>query len=90
MNKNIEILLSKLEPEIDSKCKEIKLKRIKKVKDIIFIISLILLTILPSILYLLNISLIYYISLIIIISSLRLFIKLPDILKKDLKGVCYE
>lgn len=90
MNKNIEKLLSNLQPEIDSKCREIKLKKANKRKSILSFISLLLLTITPSILYLFNINLIYFVLLIILITSLRLFIKLPDILKKDLKGVCYE
>ncbi len=87
MNKDVEQLLSLLEPEIDKKCLELKRKRKKEIHYIILLCSIL---ILPSIFFILNISIIYFILMIVIISGLKLFIKLPDILKLDLKGVCYE
>lgn len=87
MTKDIDKLLNKLEPIIDNKCTEIKKQ--KKENILMTLLCLLFLTI-PIILLILNISIIYFIFLILIIMLLRLFIKLPDILNKDLKGACYE
>ena len=45
---------------------------------------------LPSFLILFNLNITYFIIAIIIILILTIFIKLPDLLSSNLKGVCYE
>lgn len=90
MTKDIDELLNKLEPIIDNKCDEIKSKKIQKKENILMTLLCLLFLTIPIILLILNISIVYFIFLILIIISLRLFIKLPDILNKDLKGACYE
>lgn len=87
MNKDLENLLDNLEPYIDKKCLEIKNKRRKRI-TYLFITIIIICT--PSICFLLNIKLIYCVLLLIIIGSVRLFVKLPDLLKIDVKENCYE
>lgn len=90
MTKDIDELLNKLEPVIDNKCTEIKNKKIQKKENILMTLLCLLFLTIPIILLILNISIIYFIFLTLIIILLRLFIKLPDILNKDLKGACYE
>lgn len=90
MNSNVEKLLKNLSPVIDEKCLEIKENKKQKRQNIILIILCFAFITIPSILLLFNISIMYFIIGIIIIFSLRLFIKLPDILKKNLEVICYE
>lgn len=84
-----EILLKKLEPYIDNKCNIIKQRKKEKLKTIYYIFLTIVLVTLPSILNLFNINLFYYIVSVILLGTLKLFRKLPDILS-DNKGACYE
>lgn len=87
MNNDLDKLLTNLEPIIDNKC--IEIKKNKKQNIILILLCLSFITI-PSVLILFNISIIYFIVGIILIILIRLFIKLPDILKKNLEVICYE
>lgn len=87
---DVNVLLKKLEPAIDKKCNMIKTKKREKLKMIYYIVLTITLVILPSILNLLSINLVYYVVSLILIGTLKLFSKLPDILSNDNKGECYE
>lgn len=90
MNNNLNKLLENLEVVIDKKCLEIKNNKKQKRKNIIItVLSLNFITI-PSILLLFNINIIYFIFGFIIFILLVSFIKLPDILKKNLEVNCYE
>lgn len=90
MNDNLSKLLNNLEPIIDEKCLGIKKKRKEKKQDIKMVIICLCFAIIPSILLLFNISILYFIAGIILILSLKLFLKLPDILKRSLEVKCYE
>lgn len=90
MNKKINKLLQELEPEIDKKCLEIKTRQKERKQNIFFTILMLIFLLIPSILFILNISLIYFIMIVLLILIVRLFIKLPNILKEDWKGVQYE
>lgn len=87
MNKEINELLDKLEPEIDKKCMDIK--KMKK-NQILYSGLLFLFITIPIFLILFNINIIYFIIGIIIITLLIIFIKLPNLLNNDVGGVCYE
>ena len=90
MNNDLDKLLTNLEPIIDNKCIEIKKNKEQKKQNIILILLCLSFITIPSVLILLNISIIYFIVGIILIILIRLFIKLPDILKKNLEVNCYE
>jgi len=90
MNKDVNILLEKLEPEINKKCAEIKERKTNKKKQVIYMLLLVMFITLPSFLILFNLNITYFIIAIIIILILTIFIKLPDLLSSNLKGVCYE
>lgn len=90
MNKDLDKLLNNLSPVIEKKCIEINNKKEKRRQSILMIILCLCFITVPSILLLLNINIIYFIIVILIISLLNLFIKLPDILKKDLEVTHYE
>ena len=90
MNKEINKLLKKLEPEIDKKCIEIKKEKNTKHKQIIYILLLILFVTMPSLFILFNINITYFMIFFILSLLLLTFIKLPDLLNSNIKGVCYE
>ncbi|WP_303195818.1 hypothetical protein [Thomasclavelia spiroformis] len=90
MNKEISELLKNLEPEIDKKCIEIKETKKIKHKQILYILLLILVVTTPSLLIIFNINVTYFIIGILVLILLVIFIKLPDLLKSDVKEVCYE
>ena len=90
MNKEINKLLKKLEPEIDKKCVEIKKEKNTKHKQIIYILLLILFITMPSLFILFNINITYFMIFFILNLLLLTFIKLPDLLNSNIKGVCYE
>lgn len=90
MNKDINKLLEKLEPEIDKKCTEISEKKSNKKKQIMYILLLVIFITVPSLLIIFNISITYFIVGIILIFLLIVFMKLPDLLNSNIKGVCYE
>lgn len=90
MNKDADILLCTLKPEIDKKCAEIKEKRAEKKHNIIFLILLSAFLLIPSILIFAGISLWYFAAGAGLAAIVTSFVKLPDILKGDGKEVCYE
>lgn len=87
MNKELNELLNNVETVIDKKCLEIKKEKRKKRTIIFMILGYILI---PSVLYLLNVSFLYFIIGVFVFISLKMFCKLPDILKKNLEVKCYE
>ena len=89
MNKEVNKLLKNLEPEIDKKCIEIKDKKRMKHQQILYILLLSLFITIPSLLILFNINMTYFVISILVL-LLLIFIKLPDLLKYDVKGACYE
>lgn len=90
MNNNLNKLLENLEVVIDKKCLEIKNNKKQKRKNIIITVLCLNFITIPSILLLFNINIIYFIFGFIIFILLVSFIKLPDILKKNLEVNCYE
>lgn len=90
MSKGVNKLLKNLEPEIDKKCMEIKEKKMLKHQQILYIILLILFITIPCFLIIFNINMTYFIISIIIIFLLITFVRLPNLLRTDVKGVDYE
>lgn len=90
MDKNLENLLSNLEPNIDKKCFELKQKRKEKRLQKLFIIASILLLIIPSTLILLNINIGGFIIGAIGIISVLTIAMLPIALNEEPRGECYE
>lgn len=90
MDKNLENLLSNLEPNIDKKCFELKQKRKEKRLQKLFIIASILLLIIPSTLILLNINIWGFIIGAIGIISVLTIAMLPIALNEEPRGECYE
>ena len=90
MNKEVNKLLKNLEPEIDKKCIEIKDKKRMKHQQILYILLLSLFITIPSLSILFNINMTYFVISILVLLLLIMFIKLPDLLKYDVKGACYE
>ena len=87
MNNDANKLLKELEPVIEKKCREIRMR--KHQNRILFLLCISFL-LLPSLFLLLNINLIYFLIGILIFFLLRFFIQLPDILKRSLEDRCYE
>lgn len=87
MNNDASKLLKELEPVIEKKCREI---RMRKYQNRILFLLCISFLLLPSLFLLLNINLIYFLIGILIFFLLRFFIQLPDILKRSLEDRCYE
>lgn len=90
MNSELNKLLHNLEPEIDKKCLEIKINRKNRIQNILFVILSICFISIPSILLLLNISLIYFFIAVGIIFFIKFILGLPDILSEKLEGKLYE
>ena len=87
---NVDVFIRVLEPEIDKKCTEISEKKSNKKKQIMYILLLVIFITVPSLLIIFNISITYFIVGIILIFLLIVFMKLPDLLNSNIKGVCYE
>ena len=90
MNKDINKLLKKLEPEIDKKCSQIKVKKINKKKQIIYMLLLVVFITLPSLLIIFNLNITYFAISTIIVLLLTIFMKLPDLLNSNIGGICCE
>ncbi len=90
MDKNLQIVLSNLEPEIDKKCFELKQKTREKRMQKLFILAIILLLFMPSTLIILNINIWVFIVGAISVIALAILIMLPIALKENARGECYE
>ena len=90
MDKNLQNVLSNLEPEIDKKCFELKQKTREKRMQKLFILAIVLLLFLPSTLIILNINLWGFIVGVIAVITLAILIMLPIALKENARGECYE
>ena len=90
MDKNLQTVLSNLEPEIDKKCFELKQKTREKRMQKLFILAIVLLLFLPSTLIILNINLWGFIVGGIAVIALAILIMLPIALKENARGECYE
>ena len=90
MDKNLQNVLSNLEPEIDKKCFELKQKRKERRMQKVFILAIVLLLFLPSTLIILNINLWGFIVGGIAVIALAILIMLPIALKENARGECYE
>lgn len=90
MDKNLQIVLSNLEPEIDKKCFELKQKTREKRMQKLFILAIVLLLFMPSTLIMLNINIWLFIVGAISVIALAILIMLPIALKGNARGECYE
>ena len=90
MDKNLQNVLSNLEPEIDKKCFELKQKTREKRMQKLFILAIILLLFMPSTLIILNINIWVFIVGAISVIALAILIMLPIALKENARGECYE
>lgn len=90
MDKNLQNVLSNLEPEIDKKCFELKQKTREKRMQKLFILAIVLLLFLPSTLIILNINLWGFIVGGIAVITFAILIMLPIALKENARGECYE
>lgn len=90
MDKNLQNVLSNLEPEIDKKCFKLKQKTREKRMQKLFILAIVLLLFLPSTLIILNINLWGFIVGGIAVIALAILIMLPIALKENARGECYE
>ena len=90
MDKNLQIVLSNLEPEIDKKCFELKQKTREKRMQKLFILAIVLLLFMPSTLIMLNINIWIFIVGAISVIALAILIMLPIALKENTRGECYE
>lgn len=87
MNKDINKLLEKLEPEIDKKCAEIRKKKSINKNQVVYILLLIMFITIPSLLIIFNVNVTYFAIGIILFSLLTIFMKLPELLNSNIKGV---
>ena len=90
MATNLTRLMDNLDPIIDRKCRTLQKVQKQKKQNIIMLILCFLFLITPSILILLNISIIYFLIPIIIIALINFLIKLPDLLKTNLEAEYHE
>ena len=90
MDKNLQNVLSNLEPEIDKKCFELKQKRRERRMQKVFILAVVLLLFIPSILIMLDVNIWAFIIGAIGLIALAIFIMLPIALKENARGECYE
>ena len=90
MDKNLQNVLSNLEPEIDKKCFELKQKTREKRMQKLFILAIVLLLFMPSTLIMLNINIWVFIVGAISVIALAILIMLPIALKENARGECYE
>lgn len=90
MDKNLQNVLSNLEPEIDKKCLELKQKARERKMQKVFILAIVLLLFMPSALIMLNINIWAFIIGAIGLMALAILIMLPIALKENARGECYE
>ena len=90
MDKDVNKLLKTLEFEIDKKCMELKNKKNTKNKQILYVLLLSLFATIPSLLIIINISIIYFVIGIALLLLLTTFMKLPDLLNSNIGGICCE
>ena len=90
MDKNLQDVLSNLEPEIDKKCFELKQKTRERKMQKLFILAIVLLLFMPSTLIMLNINIWAFIVGGIAVIALAILIMLPIALKESARGECYE
>ncbi len=90
MDKNLQNVLSNLEPSIDKKCFELKQKAREKRMQKLFILAIVLLLFMPSTLIILNINVWGFIVGGIAVIALAILIMLPIALKENARGECYE
>lgn len=90
MDKNLQNVLSNLEPEIDKKCFELKQKTRERKMQKVFILGIVLLLFMPSTLIMLNINIWGFIVGAIGVIALAILIMLPIALKESARGECYE
>lgn len=75
--------LKDFECEIDIKCREIKIIKKRKSMKILNILICVMLLFLPSLLYILNISMLYLFIVMLFVISTITFVKLPDLLNDE-------
>ena len=90
MDKNLQNVLSNLEPEIDKKCLELKQKARERKMQKVFILAIVLLLFMPSALIMLNINIWAFIVGATGMIALSILIMLPIALKENARGECYE
>lgn len=90
MDKNLQNVLSNLEPSIDKKCFELKQKAREKRMQKLFILAIVFLLFMPSTLIILNINVWGFIVGAIAVIALAILIMLPIALKENARGECYE
>ena len=90
MDKNLQNVLSNLEPEIDKKCFELKQKRKERRMQKVFILAIVLLLFIPSTLIMLDVNIWAFIIGAIGLMALAILIMLPIALKENARGECYE
>ena len=87
---NLTNLIDNLDPIIDQKCRALQKVHEQKKQNIMMLILCFLFLTIPSILILLNISIIYFLIPITIIALINFLIKLPDLLKTNLEVEYHE
>ena len=90
MDKNLQNVLSNLEPEIDKKCFELKQKRRERRMQKLFIFAIVLLLFIPSTLIMLDVNIWGFIVGAIGLIALAILIMLPIVLKENTRGEFYE
>ena len=90
MDKNLQNVLSNLEPEIDKKCFELKQKTRERRMQKLFILAIVLLLFIPSTLIMLDVNIWGFIVGAIGLIALAILIMLPIALKENTRCECYE
>lgn len=90
MDKNLQTVLSNLEPAIDKKCFELKQKTRERRMQKLFIFAIVLLLFIPSTLIMLNINIWGFIVGTVVLIGIAILIMLPIALKQNTRGECYE
>ena len=90
MDKNLQTVLSNLEPAIEEKCFELKQKTRERRMQKLFIFAIVLLLFIPSTLIMLNVNIWGFIVGAIGLIALAILIMLPIALKENTRGECYE
>ena len=90
MDKNLQTVLSNLEPAIDKKCYELKEKTKESKMQKVFILAVVLLLFVPSTLIMLDVNIWAFIIGAISLMALAILIMLPIALKENARGECYE
>ena len=90
MDKNLQNVLSNLEPEIDKKCFVLKQKTRERRMQKVFILAIVLLLFIPSTLIMLDVNIWGFIVGPIGLMALAILIMLPIALKENARGECYE